>query len=144
MMSDPTTLEEEEEMMDVGNENHAIVTQITVTGEENAYIFNVTLSSPDTGCDQYANWWEIFDEEEELQYRRILTHSHINEQPFTRSGGPVPILKDQKVYIRGHMNNTGYGLQVFSGTVEDGFFEGERVVSIDLEKTDPQPDGCDF
>lgn len=124
--------------------DHAIVTQVSVSGDENNYTFNVTLSSPDTGCDQYADWWEIFDDEEELQYRRILLHSHVNEQPFSRSGGPVRIAKDRKVYIRGHMNNTGYSNQVYSGTVATGFVEDQRMVSIDLEKTDPQPDGCDF
>ena len=36
----------------------ADVTAVEVRGEEGAYTFSVTVSSPDTGCDQYADWWE--------------------------------------------------------------------------------------
>ncbi len=128
----------------VDDNRHALVTNVTVTGEENNYTFNVTISSPDTGCSQYADWWEILDIEEELIYRRILSHSHVTEQPFTRSGGPIKILENQKVYIRGHMNNNSYTIRVFGGSVAEGFQEEEYSVSTNLENQDPQPEECEF
>ncbi|HJN27098.1 MAG TPA: hypothetical protein QF604_04200 [Candidatus Latescibacteria bacterium] len=38
--------------------------------------------------------------EGQLLYRRVLLHSHTNEQPFARSGSPVPIASDQQVWVR--------------------------------------------
>ena len=124
----------------------ANVISVTVIGEANNYQFSVGLTSPDIGCDQYADWWEVLSEDGSLLYRRILTHSHVNEQPFVRSGGPVPIVANEVVYIRGHMNTGGYGGAIFKGSVEDGF---EQVtISADfasgVEKEDPQPAGCAF
>ena len=55
-----------------GDEHVADVTSVRVSGEPNAYTFAVTVRSPDTGCDRYANWWEVVAEDESLVYRRIL------------------------------------------------------------------------
>jgi hypothetical protein len=124
----------------------ADVISVTVNGEPNAYEFSVSILSPDTGCDQYADWWEVLSEDSALIYRRILAHSHVNEQPFVRSGGPVPIAENDVVYIRGHMHPGGYGGNVFKGSVQDGF---EKVTvpsdfALGVENEDPQPDGCAF
>ncbi len=124
----------------------AQVTDVSVTGEENGYSFRVTINSPDTGCTQYADWWEVIDLQGNLVYRRILAHSHVDEQPFTRSGGPVEIEQDLEVYVRAHMNNSGYGGGVFRGSVQNGFTS--ESLSEDFAKTleneAPQPDGCAF
>ena len=72
----------------------ADVLTVAVTGQANAYQFNVQVASPDTGCDQYADWWEALSEDGQLLYRRVLLHSHVSEQPFTRSGGSVAIDPD--------------------------------------------------
>jgi len=83
-------------------------------------------------------------EEGELVYRRILAHSHISEQPFTRSGSVQGIKEDQELIVRVHMNNLGYGTQVFKGTVKTGFnkmFVSENF-AIDLAKENPQPNPC--
>ncbi len=137
---------EMEDMESEINENQAAITGVTVSGSENSYTFAVTIKSPDTGCDQYADWWEIFNEDGDLIYRRILGHSHVDEQPFTRSGGSVEISSNTFVYIRAHMNNLGYGTTVFSGTVDGGF--SMETIDVDLhegiETTEPLPSNCAF
>jgi hypothetical protein len=104
------------------------------------------VRSPDKGCNQYANWWEVLSENGELIYRRILGHSHVNEQPFTRSGGSVTISKDQVVIVRAHMNTSGYGTKTFKGSVSNGFtaFETEQNFANDLANQEPLPSSCAF
>ena len=75
-----------------------------------------------------------------------MAHSHVNEQPFTRSGGNVAILQDQIVIIRVHMNNSGYSLETFKGSVENGFtaFKTSINFAIELADENPKPSGCAF
>ena len=124
----------------------AHVQAVAVRGQEGSYTFSVTLRSDDTGCDQYADWWEVVSDDGELIYRRILAHSHVDEQPFVRSGYPVKVGMNQLVYVRGHMNPEGYSGAVMSGTAAGGF----EVVEVpggfppELESQTPLPDGCAF
>lgn len=124
----------------------ADVLSIRVTGEPGRYQFGVEIASPDTGCEQFADWWEVLSDDRQLLYRRILLHSHVDEQPFTRSGGPVEIDASSVVYIRAHMNTTGYGGQVLRGTVQGGFepVEVEPGFGSGLERVPPQPEDCAF
>jgi hypothetical protein len=118
-----------------------------VRGAPGGYTFSVTLSSPDAGCDQYADWWEVITTDGELVYRRILAHSHVNEQPFTRSGGPVELQETTQAIVRAHMNNAGYGGVVFSGSPASEFTADPSVSSAlapQLADAAPQPDGCAF
>ena len=69
----------------------ADVVSVRGTGEPGAFRFDVGVRSPDTGCDQYADWWEVIGQDGRLLYRRVLSHSHVGEQPFARSGEPVPV-----------------------------------------------------
>jgi hypothetical protein len=128
------------------DDNKAEVISVEVTGEEGKYYFSVGIKSPDQGCDQYADWWEVISEDGELLYRRILGHSHVNEQPFVRSGGPVPVKKDQIVYVRAHMNTSKYGDKVSKGNVNEGFIRStlESEFANHLERTQPLPNGCAF
>jgi len=124
----------------------AEIISVSASGDENRYTFSVGIKSPDTGCGQYADWWEVISETGELIYRRILAHSHVNEQPFTRSGGTVAIGKDQVVFVRAHMNNSGYGTQVFKGSVSAGFSAAttEADFAVNLATIAPLPNGCAF
>ncbi len=108
------------------------------------YSFAVTIKSPDTGCNQYADWWEVLSEEGDLLYRRILAHSHVSEQPFQRSGGPVAIATDQQVIVRAHMNAQGYGTQAMKGSIESGFQETQLApdFAANIESQPPQPNAC--
>lgn len=128
------------------NANTAKILQVEARGEPSAYNFSVTISSPDTGCDRYANWWEVIDEEGNLLYRRILAHSHVDEQPFTRSGGTIALQPNQIGIVRVHMHPTGYSTQAQKGTVTDGFetVTLEPEFALDLAQQEPLPQGCAF
>jgi len=128
------------------NDIYANVIAVQTSGTNSTYRFSVTLQSTETGCDQYADWWEVLSESGELLYRRILVHSHPDTQPFTRSGGSVKIGKSDTVYIRGHMNKMGYVGDVFKGSVKEGFYKSIALPSFseDLEKQQPLPKGCAY
>lgn len=125
---------------------HADVTAVRVSGAPGAYYFSVTVRSPDTGCAQYADWWEVLDARGRLLYRRVLLHSHAGEQPFERSGGPVAIQPAAVVWVRAHMNPGGYGGAVLKGSVESGFKPATlpEDFAARLAKQPPLPDGCAF
>ncbi len=146
MKQDPTAPEIDEEDITFSADSSVIVVEVTSSGSENNYNFSTKLESPDTGCDQYADWWEVITEEGDLVYRRNLGHSHVNEQPFSRSGGPVKVDADQVLIIRGHMNNYGYGSSVMKGSVNDGFLKDtiSSDFAIELASADPQPPKCAF
>jgi hypothetical protein len=125
----------------------ADVIGVEVSGDPGAFRFRVTVHSPDTGCDQYADWWEVVSEEGELIYRRVLLHSHVDEQPFERACSPVPVEADRVVYVRAHLHPGGYGGLAFVGSVQDGF---EPVLDLpadfaaDLAEELPLPQGCAY
>ena len=127
----------------------ADVVSVTASGDSDAFTFSVAIESPDTGCDQYANWWEVISADGNLVYRRILAHSHVDEQPFTRSGGPVEVAGDQPLIIRAHLDRGGegaYGGVEFVGTVANGFTRSTETANAasGVETASPQPSGCAF
>ena len=140
--------DEAEENLEQNKSIYAVVEDVSISGKEGNYTFSVTLKSPDKGCQQYADWWEVLSENGDLIYRRILAHSHVNEQPFTRSGGTVNISGNDVVIIRGHMNTIGYGdgEVAMKGSVISGFqrFTISKDFAADIEKESPQPNGCAF
>lgn len=108
--------------------------------------FTVTVKSPETGCDRYADWWEVISTDGRLIHRRVLLHSHVGEQPFVRSGGPVPISVNERVIVRAHMSSSGYSGLAFQGTVAGGF---QSIVTDQdfypaLASQRPLPSGCGF
>ena len=58
------------------------------------YRFDVTVRSTDTGWDQYADLWEIRTPEGTILGQRVLTHPHVDEQPFTRSQSGIEVPTD--------------------------------------------------
>lgn len=126
--------------------SQAEVLSVNLNGEPGNYSFSVTVSSPDEGCSQYADWWEVTSLDGELIYRRVLHHSHVNEQPFTRSGGPVSIEGDAVVLVRVHMNTTGYSDLAMKGSPEQGFEPTElsQGFAEELSKMSPLPGDCGF
>jgi hypothetical protein len=124
----------------------ANVLSVEVSGSEGAYRFAVAIRSPDTGCGQYADWWEVVTPDGNLIYRRVLLHSHVGEQPFTRSGGPIPVEAGVRVIVRAHMAPSGYGGRAVAGAPNSGFSETslEAGFAADLEQQEPLPDDCAF
>ena len=124
----------------------ADIISLDVSGDPGVYRFSVGVRSPDLGCEQFADWWEVIDEQGDLIYRRILLHSHTGEQPFMRSGGPVPIAPEDVVLVRAHMHPSGYGGVGFQGSIQSGFKEIELDPDFasELENSPPLPEGCAF
>jgi len=124
----------------------ADVTKVQVSGSPGGYYFSVTIRSPDKGCAQYADWWEVLGTDGKLLYRRVLLHSHTNEQPFERSGGPVPIQAETGAWVRAHMNTSGYGGAALKGSVKSGFTAATLPpgFAADAATQAPLPDGCAF
>lgn len=124
----------------------ADVVSVAATGEAGAYTFAVGVQSPDTGCGLYADWWEVLGEDGALLYRRVLTHSHPDEQPFVRSGGPVAVAADTPVWVRAHLAPGGYGGAAMSGSVQAGFAAATLAADFaaGVETQAPLPDGCAF
>ncbi len=123
----------------------AQVTNIKATGEANNYTFAVTVKSPDTGCDRYADWWEIITPEGKLLYRRVLLHSHVDEQPFERRG-IVAIDPEQKVIVRVHMSTDGYSPIAQQGSIKSGFSKVTlpQDFAAKLKSVEPLPSDCAF
>jgi hypothetical protein len=123
----------------------ADVIAVAVSGEPGSYELSVTVRSPDTGCEQWADWWEVVSVDgEELLYRRVLLHSHAEEQPFTRNGGPIDLEPGREVVVRAHMNTGGYGGQTMRGSVAGGFeaFRPDAGFGARLASLEPLPAGC--
>jgi hypothetical protein len=136
---------------------YANVTAVVASGSDGDYTFNVTVESADVDCSQFADWWEVLSEDGVLLYRRILEHSHTDENgtsdanapgnTFTRSGGPVPAAADDSVLVRAHMSVGGYDGQVMRGTAASGFAPAADITAnfaADVETADPLPTGCEF
>ena len=117
-----------------------------MSGPDGAFLFEVTVASPDTGCDSFVDWWEVVTPAGELLYRCVLLHSHVSEQPFTRDGGPVATEPADEVIVRAHMNTTGYATGAMRGSFRAGFrpVQLEPGFAGSAEALEPLPDGCAF
>jgi len=129
-----------------GASGRADVTAVSVSGGAGSYTFAVTITSPDTGCGAYADWWEVVGRDGTLKYRRILAHSHVDEQPFTRSGGPVDVDANDEVYVRAHFSSGGYGGSVLQGSASGAFAVADVGADFasGLASEAPLPQDCAF
>lgn len=136
---------------------YANVTAVAVSGTDGAYTFDVSVESADIDCTQFADWWEVLGEDGALLYRRILEHSHTDENgasdanapgnTFTRNGGPVPVGAQDVVYVRAHLNVGGYNGVVMRGTPSGVFTEALDLApdfALAVEDDLPQPGECQF
>jgi len=124
---------------------HADVKAVAARGAPGAYIFRVTVRSPDASCQRYTSWWEVVRSDGSLAYRRILDHSHAGEQPFTREGGPVPVRADEVVVVRAHFVPDGFGGAMLRGSVQGGFKPWNHAppgFAGGLAHAAPQPETC--
>ena len=130
----------------------AVVLTLEVKGTPGDYTFDVSLHSPDLGCNQYTDWWEVLSDDGELLYRHVFEKSHVDEQPFDSSGGPVKIQPDQVIFVRAHMHSTytnfkgkDYGaMQAWKGMIIKGFkmIRLSRNFAAGVAKEEPQPPEC--
>jgi len=122
------------------------VIDVSFTGNPGDYSLSVTVASPDIGCESDADWLEAVSKDGELLTRRVLLHSHVEEQPFTRSVGGLHVQPNDTVIIRAHMSVGGYSGSVMRGTVADGFATAEVPAGFaaDLENRAPLPGNCAF
>lgn len=70
----------------------ADVIDVVITREKSGtYRFDVTVRSGDTGQEKYADLWEVQAPDGTVLGERVLTHPHVDEQPFTRSQGGIDV-----------------------------------------------------
>ncbi len=88
----------------------AKINNVTVNKTGDTYIFNVTISHPDTGWDHYVDAWQVKDMDGNLLGERKLSHPHVDEQPFTRSLSNVRVPEGvDTVEIIAHDTVSGWG-----------------------------------
>lgn len=122
----------------------ATVASVTASGEPGGYTFTVAVRSDDKDCGQYTDWWEVVTFAGGLRYRHLMSEAHASGQPFTTSGGPVPVEADDKIIVRAHMKPGGYGDQAYAGTVASGFAPSRLPAGFawGLGSADPQAGVC--
>ncbi len=111
--------------------------------EDKSWTFNVTVSHPDTGWEDYADGWDVVLPDGTVPknnptdaFTRLLLHPHIDEQPFTRSQSGLQIpAGTTNVNVRAHDLIAGFGGQEISVdlTKADGpGFEVQRAAQEQL------------
>lgn len=90
-----------------------------VQQNDGSWTFYVTVHHPDTGWQDYADGWDVvlpdgtvIKPDPESPFTRLLTHPHVEEQPFTRSQDGIVIpAGENQVAVRAHDLVDGYGGQ---------------------------------
>ena len=124
----------------------ADVVAARATGESGDLTVFVTIRSDETGCDQYADWWEVVTPEGELVTRRVLAHSHPDDNPFERSEAGVDLSRTEPVVIRAHMAPGGYVGDALEGSFDSGFTPAALPDGWfgELQLQEPLPTDCLF
>ena len=96
----------------------ADVTFVQATMSEGGFwAFQVTVSHPDTGWEDYADGWDVVLPGGTVlkvtsgdPFTRLLLHPHVSEQPFTRSQSRLRIPAGiETVTVRAHESVYGFG-----------------------------------
>lgn len=88
----------------------ATVLAADVRPDGSGWRFEVTLKHGDGGWDDYADGWRVIGPDGEVLGTRVLTHPHVNEQPFTRGLAGVRIPEGvTAVEIEARTSMTGWG-----------------------------------
>jgi hypothetical protein len=89
-----------------------VAADATLSGD--GWRFDVTISHPETGWDDYADGCRVEGPDGTVLGERPLTHPHVNEQPFTRSLSGVAIPEGlDRVAIRARTSVEGWGNETF-------------------------------
>jgi hypothetical protein len=89
----------------------------TVQSDDGSWTFHVTILHPDSGCEDYADGWDVFTPEGTVlkpdpssPFSRLLLHPRENEQPFTRSQSGIVVPPGvTQVRVRAHDLVDGFG-----------------------------------
>ena len=88
----------------------ADVLEVKAQCEKTKCRFLATVRHDDESWSHYANRWEVLDLEGNILTTRVLTHPHVDEQPFARSKGWTEIpVEIERVRVRAHDSVHGYG-----------------------------------
>jgi len=79
---------------DLSGDECADVVAVDVRPDGAGFTFDVTVASTETGWDKYADAWVVKTQDGVVLDERILTHPHVEEQPFTRSQSGIVIPDD--------------------------------------------------
>ncbi|TNF28663.1 MAG: hypothetical protein EP329_17535 [Deltaproteobacteria bacterium] len=122
----------------------ADIVGIDVTGAAGDYAFTVVISSDDTGCELYTDWWEVVSVDGTLVHRKVQIRPHVEDQPFTDTAAHVDLTEDALVLVRAHLNTDGYVGIAWVGRVRDGFTRARisPTFAEGLETAEPQPPTC--
>ncbi|MCP4416680.1 MAG: hypothetical protein GY805_08660, partial [Chloroflexi bacterium] len=85
----------------------------------NLWTFNVKVTHPDSGWEDYADGWDVLlpdgtvaKTNPDNSFTRLLAHPHETEQPFSRSQSNIPIPAEiSTVTVRAHDLVDGFGGQ---------------------------------
>lgn len=83
--SEPTTTDSPTSTATIGDECADVIEVVATQSADGTWRFDTTVSSPDEGWDKYADLWVVRTPDGETIGERVLTHPHVDEQPFTRS-----------------------------------------------------------
>jgi N-acetylmuramoyl-L-alanine amidase len=104
--------------VDLDSSLYPDVVEVSVTGGDGEYRFDVTLSSPYDTPGRYADAWRVVGEDGVVYGVRELTHDHASEQPFTRSLEGVQIPDSvRSVLVEGRDQVYGWGGATVSVTL---------------------------
>jgi hypothetical protein len=133
---DGTIIEEKPFIQTSRPQPDADVTFVQAIYSGESWTFNVTVSHPDTGWEDYADGWNVVTPDGTVLKRnpndpftRELLHPHQNEQPFTRSQSGL-ILNEgiTQVIVRAHDLVDGFGGAEILVDLEQGSGDSYEVI----------------